>query len=122
MGTGTERNEARWRGAVVTPEQTAAHQRTISLQSVERRTREQASAPDRAGQHIVAEAIDHVPDNAIAGDTIDIAANGVDQRAGVIAGAVEHIADAAATGNGVNGLARGRYDGIDQVGRGIPEI
>ena len=34
IGTGTERNEARWRGAVVALEQVAAHERTISLQSV----------------------------------------------------------------------------------------
>jgi hypothetical protein len=69
IGTGTELNEARWRGAVVAPEQTAAHQRTISLQSVDGRAREQASASDRTGQDIVAEAIDHVSDNTIAGDS-----------------------------------------------------
>jgi hypothetical protein len=89
---------------------------------VDGRAREQASASDRTGQDIVAEAIDHVSDNTIAGDSIDVAAKGIDQCPGVVAGAVEHIADAAATGDGVNGLARGRHDRIDQVGSGIAEI
>jgi hypothetical protein len=42
---------------------------STSLQSVDGRAREQASASDRAGQDIVAEAIDHVSDNTIAGDS-----------------------------------------------------
>jgi hypothetical protein len=78
--------------------------------------------PPTAPVKTFAEAIDHVPDNAIAGDATDIAAHGIDQCTGIVAGAGEHIADAAASRDGVNGLARGRDDRIDQMGSGIPEI